>query len=177
MEEKKLKNEFMQHIAEQAAWKQLSEDLAWSGAMLEKWKDKLDWDEISQNTKIIWTIPMLRKFKKQINWSELSSCAEKETLTEECIEEFKDSWDWKELSANSDLPITDEFLEKYANHVHWESIYDCRRYRENNIWSNDPIGFYERYQQHIPESKLQGTTLWDAITEQLSKKMREKVME
>ncbi len=177
MEEKNLKNEFMQHIAEQAAWKQLSEELTWSGAMLEKWKDKLDWDEISQNTNIIWTIPMIRKFQDRINWSELSRSAEKETLTEECIEEFKDHWDWKELSGNRDWSVTDEILEKYAGRIHWESIYDSRRYRGDEIWTDDAIGFYERYQQHIPESKLQGTSLWTSITEQLSKRIREKIME
>ncbi len=48
MATKVLSNEFMQNIATEEAWKVLSSDFAWSEAILEKYQDKVDWDEISE---------------------------------------------------------------------------------------------------------------------------------
>ena len=55
-----IKDDFMQRIATEEAWKSLSEDFAWTEALLEKNCDKVDWKEISGNRNIIWTIPMLK---------------------------------------------------------------------------------------------------------------------
>ena len=68
MATKVLSNEFMQKIMTEEAWKELSNDFNWSEAMLEKYQDKVDWNEISENRNIRWTIPMIQKFKNRINW-------------------------------------------------------------------------------------------------------------
>lgn len=57
MATKKLINEFMEKILN---------DLAWTGQMLEKHKNKMDWKAISNN--IIWTPAMLDKFRKFKDW-------------------------------------------------------------------------------------------------------------
>lgn len=38
-----IKDDFMQRIATEEAWKSLSEDFAWTEALLEKNCDKVDW--------------------------------------------------------------------------------------------------------------------------------------
>jgi hypothetical protein len=43
-------------------------------------------------------------------------------LDEELIERFKDFWDWKELSKNSELPWSDDLLVKYSNR--WNRVSD-----------------------------------------------------
>lgn len=68
MEIKKLNDDFMQRIVDEDAWKELSDELNWSESLLEKYKDKVDWMTISQNSQILWTIPMLKKFQNRINW-------------------------------------------------------------------------------------------------------------
>ena len=66
MATKTLSNEFMQNIATEEAWKELSGKFNWSEVLLEKYQDNVDWDEISENRIIRWTIPMIQKFQKKI---------------------------------------------------------------------------------------------------------------
>lgn len=63
MATKVLSNDFMQDISMKDAWKELSSDFGWSEAMLEKYQDKVDWDDISENRHIRWTIPMIRNIR------------------------------------------------------------------------------------------------------------------
>ena len=51
MATKVLSNEFMQKIMNEEAWKELSNDFNWSETLLEKYQDKVNWDEISRNRK------------------------------------------------------------------------------------------------------------------------------
>ena len=124
MATKVLSNEFMQNIATEEAWKELSGSFAWSETMLEKYQDKVNWDEICENRNIRWTIPMIQKFQKKINWDKFSEYADENVLTEPIIEAFKERWNWHELSDNSDLPLTYDLLEKYADKWDWERIID-----------------------------------------------------
>lgn len=172
MEIKKLSNEFMQKTAENEAWKDLSEDYPFTAEMLEKYSDKLDWEEISHNRKIHWTVPMLEKFKKKINWKQLSENADDDLLNPSTLEAFKDLWDWDELSENSNLPITDELLEQYADRWNWSKLID-------NYWDfydGKGITFYEKYKEHIPEAKLQNTRLWRDVVAQTKKQMIEDII-
>ena len=61
MTTKVLSNDFMQEIAKEEAWKELSSDFKWTESLLEKYQDKVDWQEVSENRDILWTIPMIQK--------------------------------------------------------------------------------------------------------------------
>ena len=124
MATKVLSNEFMQNIATEEAWKELSSNFSWSEAMLEKYQDKVNWDEVTENRNIRWTTSMIQKFQKKINWEMFSRIADDTILTESNIETFKERWNWHELSNNSDVPFTEELLEKYADKWDWEQIID-----------------------------------------------------
>ena len=69
---KSLNDEFMQQVATEQAWKNLSEEFPWTESLLEKYFEKVDWKVISGNRNINWTIPMLQKFAKKIDWKVLS---------------------------------------------------------------------------------------------------------
>ena len=168
MATKVLSNEFMQNIATEEAWKELSSDFSWSEATLEKYQDKVDWDEISENRNIRWTIPMIQKFQKKINWDKFSEYADDNTLTEPSIEAFKDKWNWHELSNNGNVPMTDELLEKYADRWDWEQIINsyCQ-----SVYDRRAMEFYEKFKDYIPVSKLQNTCLWRSIVEQRAKQL------
>ena len=129
MATKVLSNEFMQNIATEEAWKELSGNFNWSETLLEKYQDKVNWDEISENRNIRWTTPMIQKFQKKINWDKFSDYADENMLTEGVIEAFKDKWNWHNLSNNGNVPMTDELLEKYADRWDWEQIIDSYGYR------------------------------------------------
>ena len=162
MEIKKLNDGFMQRIVDEDAWKELSDELNWSESLLEKYKDKVDWMTISQNSQILWTIPMLKKYQNRINWEILSRYANESVLTAQCIETFKDRWNWSELTRNN--IVTPELLEKYADRWEWESVIDF--YRSDLFSTATAVAFYERYKEYIPADKLQASSLWDKIVEQ-----------
>ena len=168
MAAKVLSNEFMQNIATGEAWKELSGNFNWSETTLEKYQDKVDWDEIVTNRDIRWTLPMLQKFQKKINWDKFSEYADASVLTEPIIEAFKERWNWHELSGNSELPLTLELLEKYADKWDWERIIDSYGH---DIYDKNAIEFYEKFKDYIPVFKLQNTRLWSSIVEQRSKQL------
>lgn len=167
MATKTLSNDFMQRIADEGAWKELSSELSWTEAFLEKYQDKIDWQELSENRNVLWTIPMLHKFKHCINWDKLSKYADEDTLTENCIETFKEKWNWSKLSYN--CSITNQLLEKFADKWDWESVIDGYN---NKLFSSDSaIEFYERYKKYIPAAKLQNSRLWNEIVKQRKKQI------
>lgn len=152
----------MQRIADEGAWKELSNELCWTEALLEKYQDKIDWQELSENRNILWTVPMLQKFKHRINWDKLSRYADEKVLTENCIETFKEKWNWGELSCNSS--INNHLLEKFVDKWNWEFVID---YHHRELFSNSTaIEFYERYKDYISAAKLQNSSLWNEIVEQ-----------
>ena len=172
MATKTLSNDFMQRIADEGAWKELSGELSWTETLLEKYQDKIDWQELSGNSNILWTIPMLQKFKHRINWDKFSRCADEKTLTENSIETFKEKWNWSELSNN--YSITNQLLEKFADKWDWESVIDGYN---NNLFSSDSaIEFYERYKEYIPAAKLQNSRLWNEIVEQRKKQILSEII-
>ena len=160
MATKVLSNEFMQKIMNEEAWKELSNDFNWSETMLEKYQDKVNWDEISKNRSIRWTIPMIQKFKNRINWETFSEYISEESLTESILETFKDKWNWYKLSSNEEMPLSYDLLDKYADLWDWEEVID--RYY-NNFIEGHAIEFYERYKEHIPVVKVQNSRLWQEI--------------
>ena len=167
-----LSNEFMQNIATEEAWKELSGNFNWSEAMLEKYQDKVDWEEISRNSLIRWTIPMIQKFQKKINWDKFSDNAEEQILTESYLETFKEKWNWHNLSDNSCIEFTEELLEKFADRWDWEKLidnYGC------NLFDKKAIEFYEKYKEYIPASKLQNTQLWRNIVKQRAHQLADEI--
>ena len=171
MATKTLSNEFMQKIMNEEAWKKLSNDFNWSETLLEKYQDKVDWNEISRNRNILWTIPMIQKFKNRINWdtfSEYFGEIEGEMVTENIIETFKDKWNWHELSQNSNVNLSFELLDKFADLWDWEEIID--RYGDQ-LFEGQAIEFYERYKDHIPAAKVQNSRLWHEIVSQQKRQL------
>ena len=65
-------NEFLNSVLETEAWKEISENESLSMDIIDKYADKLDWEEISENRKIIWTLDGINKFAGRLNWSDFS---------------------------------------------------------------------------------------------------------
>lgn len=120
--EQKTNDEFMRNILVEEAWKDLSLGFAWSEPLLEKYQDRVSWEDISLNPYIRWTIPMVGKFSKRINWKIFSACGTEEVLTPELVEAFKDKWDWHELSGNPELHLSYEQMEKFADLLDWVEL-------------------------------------------------------
>lgn len=170
---KKLTNEFMEKILNDSAWKELSKDFAWTEQMLEKYKNRVDWKEISSNSNIVWTLAMLERFKKLVDWQELSSTSCETILTEACLEQFKDYWNWSELSNNTSLELTYELIDKFIDQWDWSELIYRSRWRDETLYSVD---FLERYADKIPSSKLQDSCLWRQLVEERAKEVKFEVI-
>lgn len=157
MKTPRLSNEFMEKIMTDEVWKDLSDDFKWTEQTLEKYKDKVDWNEISDNREILWTPAMLEKFKHRLDWKKLSRTSDEALLDKANLEKFKDFWDWSELSDNSDLKLSYELIDKFIDRWDWKKLID--RYSDE-IYS---IEFLEKYQDRIPVSELQDSLLWTAL--------------
>lgn len=112
------------------------------------------------------------KFRYRINWDKFSKCANEEILTKSFIETFKDKWNRSELSSNSDLNLSHEFLEKYAYKWDWEEIIDRLH---DDIFDGKGIDFYKKYKVYILVAKIQSARLWDGIVSQQKKQLIEEI--
>lgn len=168
---KKLANEFMEKILNDSAWKELSESLEWTEQMLDKHKNQVDWKLISKNSNIVWTPAMLEKFKRLIDWKELSSTGCETILTGDTLEQYKDYWNWSELSENTDLEMNYQLIDRFIDQWDWPEL--INRWHEDNLYN---IDFLERYADKIPSSKLQDSRLWTALVEQREKELKLEVI-
>lgn len=171
MATKKLTNEFMEKILNDSAWKELSENFAWTEQMLEKHKNKVDWKEISNNSNIVWTPVMLEKFKKLIDWQELSSTGCETILTEDCLEQFKDYWDWSKLSYNNNIELDYQLIDRFIDQWDWSEL--INRWRNDKLYN---IDFLERYADKIPSSQLQDSRLWRELVKERAKELKLEVI-
>ena len=71
---------------------------------------------------------------------------------------FKQQWDWRKLSMNSAIKLTDEFLETFKDYIDWSEVID--RWDDERL-KFKPFEFYEQWQTFIPIAKLQDSRLWD----------------
>lgn len=169
MEKTNLNDGLMAQMIEEEAWKDLSGDYPWSEALLERFKDKVDWEEVSSNRDVLWTVSMLEKFKNRIDWCALSRTSGKSLLIPEVVEQFKDRWDWKELSENYELPI--ETIRKMADYIDWKALIDCR-YRDD-IYSME---FLKEFEERIPASSFKNSGLWKRIVDDKVEKLRAEII-
>ena len=154
-------SDFMSQIMDEAAWKELSGEFPWSEQLLEKYRDKVDWNEVSGNSTMLWTASMLEKFRNKLDWNTLSRSGHRSILTAELFERFKDRWDWSALSGNTDIEMTCELIDRFIDRWDWRELID--RYDDNKLYDR---AFLERYKEYIPASALQNSRLWSAIVEQ-----------
>lgn len=159
----------MAQMIEEEAWKNVSANYPWSEALLEKYKDKLDWEGISCNDDIQWTLPMLEKYKHRLNWSDLSRTRQMSLLSPEVVEKFKDRWDWRELSENRNLPI--ETIRKMADYIDWETLIE-RSYNDGITG----MAFLREFEDRIPASALKDSCLWSKIVEEKEAGIRSEIV-
>ncbi len=158
--EKRWSNDFMQQIMDEEAWKNLSGDFPWSEQLLEKYQDKVNWNEVSDNDNMLWTASMLEKFKERIDWDALSRSRHRCILTAGMFERYKAYWNWKILSSNSDVELDFELIDRFADRWDWRELID----RHHDDLLNRE--FFERYKTYIPASELQHSRLWHNLVDE-----------
>lgn len=155
-------NDFLNSVLETEAWKEVSQSGSLSMTMIEKFADKLDWEEVSGNSNVIWTVEGINKFANKIHWDEFSRSCPENLLSESTLQKFASKWDWKTLSNRDDIYNNWRLLEKFADKVNWGEIITS--------WNIEkPLEFFSHFQQYIPMSKFQDSRLWNAMVEARAK--------
>lgn len=160
-----MSDELMSKVLDEA-WSELSSAIAWNETLLEKYKDKLNWKEVSRNNNILWTPSMLLKFQKSINWWILSDSANDSVLGNlEILEQFKIYFNWNILSRNTYLELSYELIDRFIDLWDWNEL--INRFNDE-LYSFD---FLEKYQDRIPLNKLKNSSLWTWLVKESKKSL------
>lgn len=155
------------------AWCELSSEIAWNEELLEKFKDKVNWQEISNNDKILWTPSMLEKFREYIDWGTLSGSSNVSIVENYAIlEQFKNDLNWHELTSNYAVSMNYELIDRFADLWDWGKLID--RYSDRELYSMD---FIERYKDRIPFEEIQETMLWSKLVDDCKKTLRNSILQ
>jgi hypothetical protein len=125
-----LKNEhrvwiaLLTHIKAEDAVVFLSRQVPFSQDLLERYKDRWDWESLSNNESMPWSLELLECFKDRWVWEVLSN-NQSIPWSRELLRRFEDRWawgDWDEptgLSNNDSLPWSPELLELFKDRWDW----------------------------------------------------------
>lgn len=152
-------------MMENEAWSNISDIFAFNEAQLEKFKDKVDWKNVSSNTNIFWTVSMLEKFKKEIDWTALSENLNEDVFSIDLIEKYKDRWNWDKLSDNSNITL--EFIDRFADYINWKELIDNWKCSH---WATEE--FVKKYSDRIPAGKFHNSRLWRELVEKKEKNLQ-----
>ena len=115
-------------------WDGISENhnISWTIPMIQKFQKKINWNLFSKKvTKETLTITVLETFKDKWDWNELSENFWIE-LTEDMIEKFADKWNWNRIIRRYVESFYDskgiDFYEKYKDYIPTNDI------QYTNLW-------------------------------------------
>ncbi len=166
-----LGKDFMGKALEDDAWKKLSNEFAWNEALMEKYKAKIDWKEISDNSNMCWSISMLENFKNLLDWDALSGSSLKHLFTQLYLEKFAEYWNWSKLSENRSVEFTHKLLERFADNWDWKKLID--------IWGIDNLyneEFLIKFSKYIPGAEIQSSELWSNIVDLKAEKLKSEIL-
>ena len=169
-------NDLLKKQLDDAAWKELSGEFPWTMDSLKKYCNKLDWELVSQNSKILWTPAMLAQFKNYIHWGMLSLTDCDVILTSDCLEQFADYWDWAKLSCNASVPLDYDTIDQFINKWNWSELIDQPCLNNTGVSHLYGTEFLERYVDRIPAEALYRSLLWRTIMEQRVKELQRQIV-
>ena len=145
---------------ERQAWMTVSRKRPLKATHLEKYEQQLLWDEVSRNNEIEWTTEMALRWKDKLNWNLFSRCAHGQAVTAEGIETLAHLWDWKALTANPNVRMTNELVRKYIAKWDWSAM----AWRS---WEDyDAREFYSQFFERVPLNGFSGSKLEFALHQQ-----------
>ncbi len=91
--------------------------------ILEKYQDKLYWDEISENGNIRCTVDGVKKFSCRIDWSEFSYHCHDTFICEATLREFRDKFQSHiPMAKLQDSRLWEAIVEKRAKQLMYEAL-------------------------------------------------------
>ena len=132
-----LTDELLKEYCNDLDWEEVSENsnIKWTAAMIDRWGEYLNWKTFSERANEEILIPeIIEKFKDRWDWSELSANSDLK-LTYDLIDKYIDRWDWNRLinrgwySSENELYSID-FLNRYVKYIPMED------FEKSNLWDS-----------------------------------------
>ena len=154
-------DEMIQSIISANAWSYISSNFGLTEEMLERYADKLHWNEVSKNSEIHWTVKLIEKWADRLNWEGLSESGNEFLLTPDVIAYFVNRWNWRALSRNSYLKLDFAFIDRFIDKWDWAELINC--WDRDELYSKE---FFDKYRSHIPlNALLEGSRLANDLVE------------
>jgi hypothetical protein len=103
----------------EAAVTLLSRFYPFDGILIDKFRDVLDFNELSSSAYVKWDSTLIEKLDAEWIWEGRAGggLSRNKSLpwSESFIEKYKDKWEWDGLFNNRSLPWTEAFIKKYKN--------------------------------------------------------------
>lgn len=138
-------DEMIQSIISAKAWNDISGNFGLTEEMLDRYADKLNWNEVSKNSEIHWTVKLIEKWADRLNWETLSESSNEYLLTPDVIAYFVNRWNWRALSRNHSLKLDYTFIDRFIDKWDWAELIDC--WRREDFYTRE---FFDRYRDYIP---------------------------
>ncbi len=167
----KLDFETVERMLTPLVWDKLSEEFAWTEELLEKYRERVNWLEISRNRNIVWNTSMIENFKEDIDWEQFSYHNGR-YATLKNLRLFKEYWHWSNLSENAELSWSENLLEEFADKWDWVKII--------KNWYLEPffsMEFVVRYQKYIPFALLYDSMLKNKLVDEIKERIVKQMIE
>jgi DNA polymerase III epsilon subunit-like protein len=117
----------------------ISQEYPLSILLIDKYKDKWNWSDLSMNESLPWSADLIGKYDDKWDWWRLS-LNEGLPWSGELIERYKNKWDWCRLFGNNKLTWTDELIEKYHPQKRYVSVLSSNKKLQ---WTDELIEKYK----------------------------------
>lgn len=166
-------------LLQRSVYKKMSQEyysFQWTEELIDKFQNKIDWENLSENSEVAWSTSILEKYKSKLDWERLSANhnAEKydnakidndekflkdrvrpELFSLENLKKFEEYWNWNLLSDNTFVYWTDEEIEIFKDRLDWNKLI-------HHLYRKD-FQFYEKYQEYIPHPEMFDSVFWRSM--------------
>jgi len=110
----------IERYADRWNWNQLSsnEALPWSEVLVERYADRWGWAWLSSNKTLPWSDALIERYADGWYWPEIS-INKALPWSADLVAHHSDSWDWCALCCNSAVPWTEEMLLCHSHRWGW----------------------------------------------------------
>lgn len=121
--------------------------------MIEKYRDHLDFNHLSLNSKLNWFDGLIDLYIENWNWKILSSNTSL-PWSNNFIQKYKDYWDWEELCANEKLPWNKEFIQMNMSILLENHNYIVLSNNQGLNWTEELISLFDDGTTRAKESQI-----------------------
>lgn len=155
-----LKTALIERFVDEWDWDDLSrnEGLPWSEEFIDKHGNRWGWSWLSLNNHLPWSESLIARFSAQWNWLLLSQSSLL-PWSESLIDRYADKWDWKLLSYNEFLPWNEHLIARFADQWDYKTLVSNSKAEP---FLNKP--FIENYMDEEARRRLSLKRLAQSIT-------------